>query len=131
MKLETVLAVPLLFAHASAVIVNVLGLPMIQNKTKEMESLKKLFAEYKSETNGEIDIRYQFAETMVTTEYAALVTDMLRDEDKSVDIFMIDVVWPGAFASKLLDLTQHGTLESIVNGHNPAIAMNNYIDGKL
>ncbi|KAJ2994983.1 hypothetical protein HDV02_001157 [Globomyces sp. JEL0801] len=131
MKLKTVLAVPLLIAHASAVIVNVLGLPMIQNKTKEMESLKKLFAEYKTETNGEIDIRYQFAETMVTTEYAALVTDMLRDEDKSVDIFMIDVVWPGAFASKLLDLTQHGTLESIVNGHNPAIAMNNYIDGKL
>ncbi len=50
-------------------------------------------------------------------------------QSPDVDAMMIDVIWPGAFAPHLLDLTQTFTNEA--QQHYPTIVQNNTIDGKL
>lgn len=47
----------------------------------------------------------------------------------SIDAMMIDVIWPGAFAPHLADLTQSFANEA--KQHYPSIIENNTIDGKL
>jgi trehalose/maltose transport system substrate-binding protein len=121
----------LLWGVHCATIVNFLGLPMMPNKTAEKEHLESLAAQFTSQENGEIEIKFAWANTMDTTAYSTLVQDMLKTKDTSIDIFMIDVVWPGAFADGFLDLAQFDSIGNNVLGHNPAIALNNIVDGRL
>ena len=50
-------------------------------------------------------------------------------QSPDVDAMMIDVIWPGAFAPHLADLTQAFAQEA--QQHYPTIVENNTIDGKL
>jgi trehalose/maltose transport system substrate-binding protein len=114
-----------------ATIVNFMGIPMTSNSTSEMEHLQALASIYKTQTNGDIDIRFTWANTLQTTAYSTLVTDMLATNDTSIDIYMIDVVWPGTFATRFLDLLAYDTLQNNIKGHNPNIGLNNIVNGRL
>jgi trehalose/maltose transport system substrate-binding protein len=111
--------------------VNFLGLPMLPNRTAEKEHLDSLAAQFSAQENGQIELRFHWANTMDATAYSTLMQDMMNARDTSMDIFMIDVVWPGAFADSFLDLSLFDSIDNNVAGHIPAIAMNNIVDGRL
>ncbi len=50
-------------------------------------------------------------------------------QSTDLDVMMLDVIWPGAFAPSLLDLTQR--LGAEAKQHYPNIIQNNTVDGKL
>src|SRR5690606_19374464 len=47
-----------------------------------------------------------------------------------VDVFQIDVIWPGDLAEHFVDLYEYGAAD-VVDEHFPAIVENNTVDGKL
>ena len=64
-----------------------------------------------------------------STERLALYQQLLAAHADDIDVFMIDVVWPGILASHLIDLTPH--LGDQAGRHFPAIIANNTVDGRL
>ena len=63
------------------------------------------------------------------TERLALYQQLLAAGAADVDVFQIDVVWPGTLANHLTDLTPYA--KDAVKEHFPAIIKNNTVDGKL
>jgi trehalose/maltose transport system substrate-binding protein len=114
-----------------ATVVNFIGLPMSPNRIAGKEHLESLAANFTAAENGQIQIQFSWANTMDTTAYSTLVQDMINTKDTSFDIFMLDVVWPGSFADGFLDLKEFDTVENNIAGHNPVIALNNLVDGRL
>src|SRR5690606_15267863 len=51
-------------------------------------------------------------------------------QSPDVDVFQIDVIWPGDLAEHLVDLNEYGAAE-VVDQHFPAIVQNNTVDGRL
>ena len=47
-----------------------------------------------------------------------------------VDVFQIDVIWPGDLAEHFVDLYEYGARE-VADEHFPAIIENNTVDGRL
>ncbi|KAJ3251313.1 hypothetical protein HDU77_005974 [Chytriomyces hyalinus] len=69
------------------------------------------------------------AATLLTTDYASQVQLYLTTNDSSMDIFMIDVVWPADFSNYLVDLKEMISPE-LSQIHNPAIWENNIVYGR-
>lgn len=65
-----------------------------------------------------------------TTESLALYQQFFSAKDSSIDVFMIDIVWPGILKTHLADLRPHIPQEEI-DRHFDSITENNTIDGKL
>ncbi|HET9623672.1 MAG TPA: ABC transporter substrate-binding protein [Kofleriaceae bacterium] len=65
-----------------------------------------------------------------TGDRLALYQQQLAAGSSDVDIYMIDVVWPGLIGSHLLDLTNLVPAKE-VSAHFPAIVQNNTFNGKL
>jgi trehalose/maltose transport system substrate-binding protein len=63
------------------------------------------------------------------TERLALYQQLLAAGAGGIDVFQIDVVWPGILAAHFLDLTQKA--QGQVGQHFPAMIQNNTVDGKL
>ena len=63
------------------------------------------------------------------TEQLALYQQMLAAKGSDIDVYQIDVVWPGILAPHLVDLKPHA--KGAEDGHFPAIIQNNTVDGKL
>ncbi|WP_372616934.1 ABC transporter substrate-binding protein [Falsiroseomonas sp.] len=61
------------------------------------------------------------------TERLALYQQLLAARSPDIDVFQVDVVWPGILASHLLDLS--GKID--VSGHFEEVVRNNTVDGKL
>jgi len=51
-------------------------------------------------------------------------------QSSDVDVFQIDVIWPGDLAEHFVDLYEYGARE-VAGEHFPAIIENNTVDGKL
>ncbi len=51
-------------------------------------------------------------------------------KSSDVDVFQIDVIWPGDLAEHFIDLNQY-VPKDVVDQHFPAIVKNNTVDGKL
>ncbi len=51
-------------------------------------------------------------------------------QSADVDVFQIDVIWPGDLAEHFVDLYEYGARE-VADQHFPAIIENNTVDGKL
>lgn len=51
-------------------------------------------------------------------------------ESGDVDVYQIDVIWPGIFAEHLVDLNEYIDAE-VVDAHFPAIVGNNTVNGRL
>jgi trehalose/maltose transport system substrate-binding protein len=63
------------------------------------------------------------------TERLALYQQLLAGRARDIDVYQIDVVWPGILAANFVDLRPFtGGAES---GHFPAIVANNTVDGRL
>jgi trehalose/maltose transport system substrate-binding protein len=64
------------------------------------------------------------------TERLALYQQLLAARSPDIDVFQIDVIWPGILANHFVDLT--GKIPAdVVGTHFKAIVENNTVDGKL
>ena len=63
-------------------------------------------------------------------ERLALYQSLLASKSSKVDIFQIDVVWPGILANQFLDLNQFVAPDK-VDGYFQTLIANNTVDGKL
>lgn len=70
----------------------------------------------------------QESATTRLTEYRKYLTD--ESDRKTVDIYQIDVIWPGEIGRHFADLGQYGAAEA-AKEHFPALIQNNTVDGKL
>jgi trehalose/maltose transport system substrate-binding protein len=64
------------------------------------------------------------------TERLALYQQMLAAGSGDIDVYQIDVIWPGILGSHLIDLAPH-VPEEVVKEHFPAIIENNTVGGEL
>ena len=64
------------------------------------------------------------------TERLALYQQLLAANSPDIDVFQIDVIWPGILANHFIDLTGKIPAEE-VDQHFKAIVDNNTVDGKL
>ncbi|MEX0959314.1 MAG: ABC transporter substrate-binding protein [Burkholderiales bacterium] len=64
-----------------------------------------------------------------SSERLALYQQLLAARAPDIDVFQIDVVWPGILANHFLDLTPYAR-ESATR-HFPAVVENNTVDGRL
>lgn len=65
-----------------------------------------------------------------TSERLALYQQFLSAKEATIDVFQIDVVWPGVLQDHLLDLTPYVPQEE-VKRHFPSVISNNTINGQL
>ena len=65
-----------------------------------------------------------------STERLALYQQILASGAGDIDVFQIDVIWPGTLAAHLIDLSAHIPQEEI-DQHFPSIVENNMVDGQL
>ncbi len=63
------------------------------------------------------------------TETYATYQRFFQAQSQDIDVLMVDVIWPGAFAQHLIDLSD--TLGDEAAEHYPNIVENNTIDGNL
>jgi trehalose/maltose transport system substrate-binding protein len=63
-------------------------------------------------------------------ERLALYQQLLAAGSADIDIFQIDVVWPGILANHFIDLAEHLPAEEL-SDHFEALVANNNVDGKL
>jgi trehalose/maltose transport system substrate-binding protein len=64
-----------------------------------------------------------------SSERLALYQQLLAAGADDIDVFQIDVIWPGLLASHLQDLAPH--VGDAVDDHYPAMIANNTVDGRL
>ncbi len=55
---------------------------------------------------------------------------LFEAQSADVDVFQIDVIWPGDLAEHLVDLYEYGARD-VADEHFPAIIENNTVDGRL
>lgn len=64
------------------------------------------------------------------TERLALYQQILAAGSSDIDVFQVDVVWPGILANHLVDLSGHVEKDALAQ-HFPAIVANNTVRGAL
>jgi len=64
------------------------------------------------------------------TARLALIQQLLAARSPDVDVFQLDIVWPGTLARHLLDLAPH-LAEGEAAAHFPALIANNTVRGRL
>ncbi|MFB9145403.1 ABC transporter substrate-binding protein [Halomonas alkalicola] len=65
-----------------------------------------------------------------STERLSLYQQILSANSRDIDVFQIDVIWPGLLANHLLDLRE-ALGDEAGEGHFEAIVENNTVDGRL
>lgn len=63
------------------------------------------------------------------TDRLAIYNQQLGAQSSDIDVFQIDVIWPGILAQHAVDLNE--SLSDLAAQHFPAIVENNTVDGKL
>ncbi len=66
----------------------------------------------------------------LATDRLGLYLQFLEAQSPEVDVYQIDVIWPGILAEHMVDLYAYAD-EDTVAGHFPAIVENNTVDGAL
>lgn len=64
------------------------------------------------------------------SDYLGLLLQLFEAKSGDIDVFQIDVIWPGLLSDHLLDLSEYVTEEEI-EAHFPAIVENNTVEGRL
>lgn len=59
-----------------------------------------------------------------------LYLQFFEAQSSEVDVYQIDVIWPGDLAEHFVDLYEYGAEEAVAD-HFPAIVENNTVDGRL
>lgn len=91
-----------------------------------LEHCKKVSQAWAAENGHSVEM---ISTPQSSTEQLALFQQMLAAGSKDIDIFQIDVVWPGILAQHMVDLKPFS--EGVEDMHFPAIIENNTVDGKL
>ncbi len=66
----------------------------------------------------------------LATDRLGLYLQFFEAKSSELDIYMIDVIWPGDLAEHFVDLYKYGA-KAQASEHFPAIVKNNTVDGKL
>ena len=104
------------------VVVRFSGLPVGQGYQLDTE----LIAQFTAETGIQVEF---VPGPELATERLALYKELLEQGDSTLDVYQIDVIWPGTLAPHLLDLAPHLGTEAA--DHFPTIIANNTVDGRL
>ena len=64
-----------------------------------------------------------------SSERLALYQQLLSAQADDIDVFQIDVIWPGLLAGHFIDLRPQ--MSEVVDDHYPAMIANNTVDGRL
>ena len=94
----------------------------------EAEFDKKEVAQFMQE-NPNITVNFIEGPASTTDRYG-LYLQNFQAKSAAVDVYQIDVIWPGDLAEHLLDLNEYGA-KDVVKEDFPAIVTNNTVDGKL
>jgi|Wag4MinimDraft_9_1082661.scaffolds.fasta_scaffold00020_1 trehalose/maltose transport system substrate-binding protein len=121
----------------SLIIISLISIPLLaQNKDtvtiavggNSVDSAKDLANMYMEE-NPEINV--EILETpSSSTERLDLYLQFFEAKSSEVDVYTVDVVWPGILADHLIDFNDYGA-EKIIDKHFDAIVENNTLDGRL
>ncbi len=87
---------------------------------------KAIAAKFSEETGIKVEV---LPRPQDATEFYAQIQRFFQAESTETDVFMMDVIWPGAFAPHLYDVTEIFAEEAKL--HYPGIVENNTVDGKL
>jgi trehalose/maltose transport system substrate-binding protein len=93
---------------------------------KELELCKTGAEAWAKKTGNEVKL---VSTPDSTTERLALYQQLLAAGASDIDVFQIDVVWPGILASHFIDLSKAAS--GAVGEHFQAIVKNNTVGGKL
>ncbi|GAK59735.1 extracellular solute-binding protein family 1 [Candidatus Vecturithrix granuli] len=66
----------------------------------------------------------------LATDRLGLYLQFFEAKSSEVDVYQIDVIWPGDLAEHLIDLNEYGA-KDVADQHFPAIVQNNTVDGRL
>jgi len=66
----------------------------------------------------------------LATDRLGLYLQFFEAQSPEVDVYQIDVIWPGDLAEHLVDLYEYGA-QDVAGDHFPSIITNNTVDGKL
>ncbi|BDU50859.1 ABC transporter substrate-binding protein [Haliovirga abyssi] len=94
----------------------------------ELELMKKA-AKWYTDEHPNVEIKVWDTPDS-TTDRLGLYLQFMEAKSPEIDIYQIDVIWPGDMAEHLVDLYQYGA-KAVVGDHFPAIVKNNTVDGKL
>lgn len=94
----------------------------------ELEN-NKILAEMYEEEHPNVNIEI-FDSPDAATDRLGLYLQFLEAESSDVDIFQIDVIWPGDLAAHLVDLNEYGA-DKVADKHFKPIIENNTVDGNL
>ena len=92
----------------------------------QFELNETLLAEFEAQTGIQVE---QIAGPESATDRLSEYLITLGNEDDDIDIYQIDVIWPGILAEHLVDLNQY--LSNEATQHFPAIVQNNTVGGRL
>jgi trehalose/maltose transport system substrate-binding protein len=77
------------------------------------------------------DIAVEVLETPdLATDRLGLYLQFLEAQSADVDVYQVDVIWPGILAEHMVDLTPYVS-EEVLASHFPAIVQNNTVAGSL
>lgn len=95
---------------------------------QELELNEKLAKEY-MDSNPNVEIKI-FDSPDAAQDRLGLYLQFLEAKSSEVDIYQIDVIWPGDLANHLLNLYDYGA-KDIVDKHFAPIVENNTVNGEL
>ena len=114
------------------------GLAMAQEKVvitvaagavgQELELTREAAQRY-MESHPDVEVRVIDTPDLATDRYG-LYLQFFEARRSDIDVYQIDVIWPGDLAEHLLDLYEFGAKE-VAGEHFPAIIENNTVDGRL
>ncbi len=93
---------------------------------KELENCKKGVEAWEKKTGNKVKV---VTSPTSSTEQLALAQQLLAAGSTDIDVFRIDIVWPGTLGSFFIDLKPYSN--GAEKEHFEAIIANNTIDGKL
>lgn len=91
--------------------------------------LARIAAQLYMDENPGVTVRVLDTPDMVQ-DRLGLYLQFFEARSAEVDVYQIDVIWPGDLAEHFVDLYEYGAAE-VVDMHFPAIVENNTVDGRL
>ena len=93
---------------------------------QELELCREGVEAWAKETGHEVKV---ISTPNSTTERLALYQQVLAAGTSDIDVYQVDVIWPGILANHFLDLNP--SLGDAAKGHFPSIVANNTVKGRL
>jgi trehalose/maltose transport system substrate-binding protein len=95
---------------------------------QELELTQAAAARY-MEANPNVEVKVLTTPDLAN-DRLGLYLQFFEAQSSEVDVYQIDVIWPGDLAEHMVDLNEYGGAEA-AKEHFPAIITNNTVDGKL